>query len=67
MAGKIVGVAGVQLPDLLDNCLDRLDIIRHTVERVERYESEFVHIHYAGDVNDDHRRLHKAVLMSYML
>ena len=65
MAESILGAAGVELLDLPDNrldSLDRLDLIKRIEECVERHQPECVYVHYAGDVNVDHRRLHEAVV-----
>ncbi len=64
-AASILGAAGVELLDLPDNRLDsidRLDLIKHIEERIDRHQSEVVYVHHAGDVNVDHRRLHEAVV-----
>ena len=65
MAESILGAAGVELLDLPDNrldSLDRLDLIKRIEECVERHQPECVYVHYAGDVNVYHRRLHEAVV-----
>ena len=64
-AGLILGAAGVELLDLPDNrldSLDRLDLIKHIEQRIDRYQPHVVYVHHAGDVNVDHRRLHEAVV-----
>lgn len=64
-AGSILGAAGVELLDLPDNrldSLDRLDLIKHIEQHIERHEPQVVYVHHAGDVNVDHRRLHEAVV-----
>ena len=64
-AGSILGAAGVELLDLPDNrldSLDRLDLIKHIEQRINRYQPQVVYVHHAGDVNVDHRRLHEAVV-----
>ena len=64
-AGSILGAAGVELLDLPDNrldSLDRLDLIKHIEQRIDRYQPRVVYLHHAGDVNVDHRRLHEAVV-----
>ena len=64
-AGSILGAAGVELLDLPDNrldSLDRLDLIKHIEQRIDRYQPQVVYVHHAGDVNVDHRRLHEAVV-----
>ena len=64
-AASILGATGVELLDLPDNrldSLDRLDLIKRIEESVERHQPECVHVHHAGDVNVDHRRLHEAVV-----
>ena len=63
-AGKILGVAGVELLDLPDNrldSLDRLDLIKQIENRICCNQPEVNYEHHAGDVNVDHRRLHEAV------
>lgn len=64
-AGSILGAAGVELLDLPDNRLDsidRLDLIKHIEQRINRHQPQVVYVHHAGDVNVDHRRLHEAVV-----
>jgi len=64
-AGSILGAAGVELLDLPDNrldALDRLDLIKHIEQHIDRLQSQVVYVHHAGDVNVDHRRLHEAVV-----
>lgn len=64
-AGSILGAAGVELLDLPDNrldSLDRLDLIKHIEQRIDRHQPQVVYVHHAGDVNVDHRRLHEAVV-----
>ena len=64
-AGSILGAAGVEILDLPDNrldSLDRLDLIKHIEQRIDRYQPQVVYVHHAGDVNVDHRRLHEAVV-----
>lgn len=64
-AGSILGAAGVELLDLPDNRLDsidRLSLIKHIEQRIDRHQPEVVYVHHAGDVNVDHRRLHEAVV-----
>ena len=63
-AGSILGAAGVELLDLPDNrldSLDRLDLIKHIEQHIDRHQPQVVYVHHAGDVNVDHRRLHEAV------
>ena len=64
-AGSILGAAGVELLDLPDNRLDsidRLDLIKHIEQHIDRHQPQVVYVHHAGDVNVDHRRLHEAVV-----
>lgn len=64
-AGSILGAAGVELLDLPDNrldSLDRLDLIKHIEQHIDRHQPQVVYVHHAGDVNVDHRRLHEAVV-----
>lgn len=65
IAGSILGAAGVELLDLPDNrldSLDRLDLIKHIEQHIDRHQPQVVYVHHAGDVNVDHRRLHEAVV-----
>ena len=64
-AGSILGAAGVELLELPDNRLDsidRLDLIKHIEQRIDRHQPQVVSVHHSGDVNVDHRRLHEAVV-----
>jgi LmbE family N-acetylglucosaminyl deacetylase len=64
-AGSILGAAGVELLELPDNRLDsidRLDLIKHIEQRIDRHRPQVVYVHHAGDLNVDHRRLHEAVV-----
>ena len=64
-AGKILGLASLQLLDLPDNRLDTvalLDVVRQVETVVKRRRPAIVMTHHAGDVNIDHRVVHDAVI-----
>lgn len=65
LAGRILGVTGVELLNLPDNrldSLDRLDLIKCVEHHIDLLKPQTVYVHHAGDVNVDHRRLHEAVV-----
>ena len=65
IAGLILGAAGVELLDLLNNLLgsiDHLDLIKHIESSICRHQPEVVYVHRTSDVNVDHRLLHEAVV-----
>jgi len=64
-AARTLGCASVELLDLPDNRLDRVDLL-DIVRRIERVvharRPSVLLTHHAGDVNIDHRLVHDAVI-----
>ena len=64
-ATSILGASGVELPSSRQpsDSLDRLDLIKLIEDRIHLHRPKVVYAHHAGDVNVDHRRLHKPWLL----
>lgn len=64
-AGNVLGAASVAFGDLPDNQMDTvplLQVIREVERLVDRHRPDTVVTHHAGDLNVDHRTMHKAVV-----
>lgn len=64
-AAEILGVHSLELLQYPDNRLDsmdRLDLIKIVEDKVDTVAPDIVYVHYGGDLNIDHRRIHEAVL-----
>lgn len=64
-AAGILGVSGVEVADFPDNAMDTVPIL-HVAQRIEQtiagLSPQVVLTHHAGDVNQDHRQTHDAVV-----
>ncbi|MBL0938539.1 MAG: PIG-L family deacetylase [Gemmatimonadaceae bacterium] len=64
-AAAILGVSGVETADFPDNAMDTVPLL-HVAQRIEqsiaRLTPHIVLTHHAGDVNQDHRQTHDAVV-----
>lgn len=64
-AGRILGVQSVELHDFPDNrmdAVDLLDVVKVVETAIDKYKPDMVYTHHAGDVNNDHRIVHQAVV-----
>lgn len=62
---NILGIQSLELNDLPDNRLDSIDLLDLTKiieSKIEKFKPNIVYTHHSGDVNIDHRRLHKATV-----
>jgi LmbE family N-acetylglucosaminyl deacetylase len=64
-ANNVLGVASLRLLDFADNRMDSVDLL-DVVKAVENFLAEvrpdIVYTHHGGDLNVDHRVVHKAVV-----
>ena len=64
-AAKILGARSVVFGDFPDNRMDTvalLDIVQFIEQLIAQLQPDTVFTHHAGDLNVDHRQVHKAVL-----
>jgi len=64
-AARIIGASSVKLlgfPDNRMDSLDLLDIVKVVEHEIKRLEPHTVVTHHSGDLNIDHRVVHKAVI-----
>ncbi|MFQ3544286.1 PIG-L deacetylase family protein [Halobacillus rhizosphaerae] len=64
-ANQILGVKELKLFDFPDNrmdSVDQIDITKVVEDLIEEYHPDCVYTHHIGDVNVDHRCIHRAVI-----
>ena len=64
-AAKFMGVEKIDLCDFPDNRMDSvplLDVVKKVENAVENFQPDTIYTHHAGDVNIDHKIVHKAVV-----
>ena len=64
-AKEILGVKSLSFADFPDNRMDAvslLDIIKIVESLINEHQPDTVFTHHAGDLNVDHRRVHKSVV-----
>ncbi|WP_424096598.1 PIG-L deacetylase family protein [Moorena producens] len=64
-ASRILGVSSVRLHDFPDNRMDGvdlLDIVKVVESAIDDFLPEIVYTHHVGDVNIDHKLIHRAVV-----
>jgi LmbE family N-acetylglucosaminyl deacetylase len=64
-ANKILGTTSIQLMDFPDNRMDTvdlLDIVKVVENKINERKPEIIYTHHHGDLNNDHRITHQAVL-----
>jgi len=64
-ARAILGASSLELHDFPDNRMDAvnlLDVIKVIEGALDRFQPEIVYTHHGGDLNIDHRIVHKAVI-----
>lgn len=64
-ASQVLGVQSVDTADFPDNRMDTvavLDVARRVEQSIAAHRPTMVLTHHAGDVNQDHRRTHEAVI-----
>jgi len=64
-ANEILGTTSLTIGDLPDNRLDTislLDLVKQVETFLAKHKPQIVYTHHAGDVNIDHKILHRAVV-----
>ena len=67
LASKILGVTSVRLNGFPDNRMDGfplIEVVKIIEEDIARIKPSIIYSHHAGDVNQDHETVHKAVVVA---